>query len=193
MRGVFESFESDLSRAHTHFRIWDHLDGSKFENAVFAPPPRCHVLDNRAAPPPPSLRKDAVLVLLLLVTPQIFFQLEYPRERFYTPGTSAVPRPRKWAKNLVLLLFLVLFWPAFWGLSKWRHPPHPYGAKKMLLWNFRTTAARCQNFSSQLEVLASVWRGPGWAQIANIAWYIYIYMIFFWPRGQKNEFFSFFK
>ena len=95
MGGAFESFESDLSRAHTHFRIWGHLDGSNFENDVFAPPPRCHVLVNRAAPPPPSLQKSAVLVLLLLATPQIFFQLEYPRERFRTPGTSAAPRPRK--------------------------------------------------------------------------------------------------
>ena len=52
MRDVFESFESDLSRAHPHFWICGHPDGSNFENDVFSPPPRCHVLVDRAALPP---------------------------------------------------------------------------------------------------------------------------------------------
>ena len=118
MGGAFESFESDLSRAYTHFRIWGHLDGSNFENGVFAPPPRCHVLDNRAAPSPlhPS-KKIAVLVLLLLATPQIFFSLDIHgrgsvhRGRVRRLGLENDP------KNLVLLLFLALFGPSFLGLS----------------------------------------------------------------------------
>ena len=133
MRGVFESFESDLSRAPTHSWICGHPDGSNFENDVFSQPPRAHVLVNRAAPPYHHPKMRPFDASVPGVPADFFLARNSTGAPPYVPYKYAHSTPKNTQKQGFCIVFMPFFTLILDPFQKSHIPPPPYPRKVFLL------------------------------------------------------------